>query len=246
MLSTTIVHVCQRCGSEAIRKNGHAENGGQRAKCLACGRTFVLQPKGARYDEKFKAQVVAAYQDRMSIRGITRTFGVCYETVLRWVGEKAASLPAFVDTLLPAKNGDVLELDELWSFVGAKAQSLWLWVALCRRTRQIVGWTLGDRRLQGACDLRAALAPGYRNRATRSDFWEAYATAFPARTHRSCGKEAGETCHVERWFGTLRARTSRLVRRAYSFSKSAENHLDALHLFITTYNLAILHKATVN
>lgn len=150
-----------------------------------------------------------------------------------------------MDTLLPAANGDVLELDELWSFVGSKACQLWLWVALCRRTRQIVGWTLGDRSLQSACDLRAALAPGYRNRRTRSDDWDAYASAFPQHTHRCGGKHEGETCHVERWFGTLRARTSRLVRRAYSFSKHAENHLDAFHLFITTYNLAILHEATV-
>ena len=39
---------------------------------------------------------------------------------------------------------------------------------------------------------------------------------------------------------------SRLVRRMYSFSKHAENHLDAVHLFITNYNLAIIYKATVN
>ena len=91
MLSTTIVHVCLRCSSEKIRKNGHADNGAQRAKCLECGSTFILQPKGARYDQKFKDQVVAAYQDRMSIRGITRTFGVCYKTVLRWVGEKSGA-----------------------------------------------------------------------------------------------------------------------------------------------------------
>ena len=151
-----------------------------------------------------------------------------------------------MDTLLPAENGDVLELAELWSYVGAKAQQLWLWVALCRRTRQIVGWTLGDRSLQSACDRRASLPKGYRNRATRSDYWDAYAAAFPQRTHRCGGKAEGETCHVERWFGTLRARTSRLVRRADSFSKHSENHLDAIHLFTTTYNLAILHKATVN
>ena len=150
-----------------------------------------------------------------------------------------------MDTLLPGQNGDVLELDELWSFVGGKASQLWLWVALCRRTRQIVAWTLGDRSLQSACDLRAALAPGYRNRATRSDLWEAYAAAFPQRTHRSCGKHEGETNHVERWFGTLRARLSRLVRRTYSFSKHAENHLDAIHLFLTTYNLAIQQKTTI-
>ena len=147
MLSTTIVHVCARCGSERLRKNGHAENCNQRAKCLDCERTFVLQPQDARYDQRFKDKVVAAYQDCMSIRGIIRTFGVCYEMVMRWAGEKAASLPAFVDTLLPAEEGNVLELDELWSFIGAKAQQLWLWVALCRRTRQIVAWTLRDRSL---------------------------------------------------------------------------------------------------
>ena len=149
-----------------------------------------------------------------------------------------------MDTLLPSQRGDVLELDELWSFVGSKAQPLWRWVALCRRTRQIVAWTLGDRSLQGACDLRASLPKGYRRCATRRDFWEAYATAFPERTHRCCGKEEGETNHVERWFGTLRARASRLVRKAYSFSKCAENHLDAIHFFITSYNLGIQERAT--
>ena len=149
-----------------------------------------------------------------------------------------------MDTLLPAENTDVLELDELWSFVGSKAQTLWLWVALCRRTRQIVAWTLGDRSAQGACDLHAAIAKDYRHCATRSDQWEAYQAAFPAATHRCCDKHEGETNHVERWFGTLRARVGRLVRKAYSFSKNAENHLDAIHLFIATYNLGILRKAT--
>ena len=71
-----------------------------------------------------------------------------------------AALPTFTDTLLPAERGDVLELDELWSFVGAKANTLWLWVALCRRTRQIVAYTLGDRSQQSAADLRAALSAG--------------------------------------------------------------------------------------
>ena len=138
----------------------------------------------------------------------------------------------------------MLELDELWSFVGAKAQTLWLWVALCRRTRQIVAWSLGDRSEQGAADLRAALPKAYRRCATRSDLWRAYQAAFPARTHRCCGKDEGETCHVERWFCTLRQRVARLVRKSLSFSKCPENHLDAIHFFITTYNLAIQLQAT--
>ena len=153
-------------------------------------------------------------------------------------------MPAFKGTLLPSQRGAGLELAELWSFVGSKAQPLWLWVALCRRTRQIVAWTLGDRSLPGACDLRASLPTDYRRCATRSDFWEAYATAFPKRTHRCCGKEEGETNHVERWFGTWRARVGRLVRKACCFSQCAENHLDAVHFFITSYNLGIQEQAT--
>ena len=148
-------------------------------------------------------------------------------------------MPAFEDTLLPSQNGDVLELDELWSFVHNKDQECWLWVALCRRTRQIVAYTIGDRSQEGAISLRQHVPADYRRRATRSDFWLAYESAFPQRTHRFCGKEEGETNHAERWFGTLRARLSRLVRRAYSFSKSIERHLDAIHLFITGYNLQI-------
>ena len=153
-------------------------------------------------------------------------------------------MPAWADTLLPGQSGDVLELDELWSFVEKKGQECWLWIALCRRTRQSVAYTVGDRSQESACDLRANLPPDYRRRATRSDFWLAYGAAFPQRTHRFCGKEEGETNHAERWFGTLRARVSRLVRRAYSFSKSVERHLDAIHLFIVTHNLKI-KQATI-
>ena len=140
---------------------------------------------------------------------------------------------------MPGQNGDVLELDELWSFVGKKSQECWLWLALCRRTRQVIAYTVGDRSQEGALSLREHFPENYRRRATRSDFWLAYGAAFPARTHRFCGKEEGETNHAERWFGTARARLSRLVRRSYSFSKSIERHLDAIHLFIASHNLKI-------
>ena len=88
MLSTTVVHACPHCGSERLQKNGHTVRGAQRARCLECRRTFTLSPKGPRYSEQVRAQVLVAYQDRMSTRGIRRTFGVCYQTLMKWVGEK--------------------------------------------------------------------------------------------------------------------------------------------------------------
>ena len=92
----------------------------------------------------------------------------------------------------------MLELDELWSFVGSKANARWVWIALCRQTRQVVAYFVGDRSAQSARALRARIPPDYRCRATRSDWWLAYDETFPRRTHRSGGKGAGETCHVER------------------------------------------------
>ncbi|MBE7157174.1 MAG: IS1 family transposase [Rhodospirillales bacterium] len=92
MLSTTVVHRCRHCGSERIRKNGHTVRGAQRAKCLECEKTLVVAPKGPRYDQAFKDQVLAALQDRMSLRGIKRTFGVCYQTVMVWLGEKSEAI----------------------------------------------------------------------------------------------------------------------------------------------------------
>jgi insertion element IS1 protein InsB len=240
MLSKTVVHACPHCGSERLHKNGHTTHGAQRAKCLECGRTFTLSPRGPRYGDKFKAQVLAAYQDRMSLRGITRTFGVCYQTIMAWVGEK--------------KGGSArLRGHALAQQKGRRARTLVNSGVSCKRKRRSAGcgwrfagaparsWPTASafRSQEGAMSLREQVPEAYRRRATRSDFWLAYEEAFPQRTHRLCGKEQGETNHAERFFGTLRARLSRLVRKTYSFSKCIECHLDAIHLFITSYNLGI-------
>ena len=143
-------------------------------------------------------------------------------------------------TLLPAEKGDVLEVDELWSFVGSKANPRWIWIVLCRQTRQVVAYLVGnDRSAQSAQALRERLPPGYRRRATRSDWLLAYAEVFPRRTHRCCDKSEGETCHVERWNCTLRQRLGRFVRKALSFSKIDEMHEIALRLFIHHYNSSL-------
>ncbi len=91
MLSTTLVYACPPCGGERSQKNAHTNHGAQRAKCVDCQRTFTLAPKGPRYSPEFKDQVLAAYQDRMSLRGIKRTFGVCSQTVMAWLGQKSGA-----------------------------------------------------------------------------------------------------------------------------------------------------------
>ena len=53
------------------------------------------------------------------MRGIERTFDVACQTVTSWI-KKVQKLPELKESLVPSKPDDILELDELWSFVGTK------------------------------------------------------------------------------------------------------------------------------
>jgi len=149
------------------------------------------------------------------------------------------TLPALKDTLLPAAADDVLELDELWSFVLKKSRKRWLWTAICRRTRQIVALVIGDRSQKTCRRLWDKVPDEYKQCLTFSDFWEAYQQVFPKKTLRCVGKASGETAHMERWYNTLRQRLARFVRKTLSFSKSDAFHHMVTTWFIAEYNLAI-------
>jgi insertion element IS1 protein InsB len=146
-----------------------------------------------------------------------------------------SALPALSETLSAVEN-PVLELDELWSFVLKKARKRWIWIALCRQSRQVVAYAVGDRSAKTCRRLWAAIPDGYRIAQCYTDFWEAYAKVLPETQHTAVGKESGQTAHVERWNLTLRQRLSRFVRRTLSFSKSEKMHEACLRLFIHRYN----------
>jgi len=156
--------------------------------------------------------------------------------VAQWIKAHVQRAPDFRDTLLPATPNDVLELDEIWSFVGKKEDPRWLWTAMCRRTRQIVAFVIGDRSKATCLRLWKSIPEEYQHCHTFSDFWAAYQHVFPAETHHCVGKETGETAHMERWNNTLRQRVGRYVRQTLSFSKSDEYHHLVTTWFIIQYN----------
>jgi IS1 family transposase len=112
---------------------------------------------------------------------------------------------------------------------------------LCRRTRQIVAYALGDRSDITATDLRCNLRKGYEQCRSVSDLWPAYAEVFDPDRHLSCAYR-GETNHVERFNATLRNRLGRLTRRTLSFSKSHTMHQAVIHTFLLAYNEQISKK----
>ena len=152
--------------------------------------------------------------------------------------KKVAQLPPFSTTLVVPDPEDaastILELDELWSFVLKKANQSWMWIALCRKTRQVVAYALGDRSKQTCRRLWESIPSAYRQGHCFTDFWAAYAVVIPEEQHTAVGKETGETAHVERWNNTLRQRLARFVRMTLSFSKSLCTRRVCSSFFIAT------------
>jgi IS1 family transposase len=153
------------------------------------------------------------------------------------------TLPKLSETLVelhPAESTQlVLELDELWSFVRKRANKRWVWIALCRATRQVVAYVVGDRSRATCQKLWEQIPSAYRRAHCYSDFWEAYSLVIPSEQHTAVGKETGLTAHVERWNNTLRQRLGRFVRKSLSFSKSDVMHELCLRLFLHDYNLSL-------
>ncbi len=118
MITEIIVNRCTKCQSEQIVKNGKTKAGRQKYHCKSCSAYGTLNPSVPYIPER-KAEILRAYHERASLRGIERTFGVARQTVAKWLKEKADSLPE-MPSLDEAQPDDVLELDELWSFVETK------------------------------------------------------------------------------------------------------------------------------
>ena len=77
---------CRQCNSEELVRNGSNGSGNPKYKCKECGYSGAIKPK--RWDDSFKEQVVKAYQEKSSSRGVGRIFGISHNTVLKWAKKK--------------------------------------------------------------------------------------------------------------------------------------------------------------
>lgn len=244
MIEEIVRYSCRSCGSTNIIRNGTNKCGNPQYHCRDCGAYRVLRPK-ERYTAAQKAQVLRAYRERMSLRGLQRVFGVWRSTVLRWLRVWVAQLPSLEDTLLPAEAGDVLEMDEVVSFVGEKFFQRWLWTAQCRRTRQIVAYAIGDHSEDTGSVMWQAVPPAYRTCPCYTDGWSAYTVFLPPDQHIPSSKATGFTAHQERWYNTLRQWLGRYTRKSLSFSKQDTYMELVTRWFILEHNLRIRLSLTL-
>jgi transposase-like protein len=88
---------CPYCQSDALVRNGRAPNGQQKYLCRACQRQSREDPTPHAYAEERREEILRAYQERSSLRGLERTFGVSRTTILSWIKKSRSTPPVESD-----------------------------------------------------------------------------------------------------------------------------------------------------
>ncbi len=180
----TQVITCCHCDSENTVKNGKAPNGKQKYLCHDCGRQSREDPGGSNAYARHKGVRRSCAPTRNApLSGASRVPSECRATPSHAGSKKAARLPPLSRTLSPAPPSAedlVLERDELWSFVGRKADKRWVWIALARHIRQqVLAYVIGDRSEPTCRRLWERIPESYKGGYCYSDLWEAYRAVIP-------------------------------------------------------------------
>jgi transposase-like protein len=105
--------MCPKCQNRQCTKDGIVRER-QRYRCKQCGYRHTVAHKW--YSEEVKRQALALYLEGLGFRSIGRLLNCSHVAVYQWIkqyGEKAR-----LD--VPATEIEVVEMDEMHSYVGSK------------------------------------------------------------------------------------------------------------------------------
>ena len=105
---------CPKCQNEQCNKDGIVR-GRQRYRCKICNHRHTVAYKW--YSEEVKRQALAMYLEGLGFRSIGRLLNCSHVAVYQWIKQygEQARLEA-----LPATELNVVEMDEMHSYVGSK------------------------------------------------------------------------------------------------------------------------------
>jgi insertion element IS1 protein InsB len=224
---------CPECSSLNIVKNGKTAQQKQRYRCKECRRQFLRDYTYFGCDGAVRALVVPMTMNGAGIRDIARVLLISPNTVLKTL-RSAAQLER--EPVVSARVA-ALELDEFWSFVGAKKRQRWTWYAFDRQRRQVVAF-VNERRTDAACQSLVAKLEGCQVGRYYTDDWQSYAKYLPTAKHQ-VGKDG--TLHIERNNLNFRTHLKRLQRRTICYSKSTVMHDAVLKLYVNHLNAGHHH-----
>lgn len=119
-----------------------------------------------------RAQIIGLLCEGMSLRAASRLADVSINTVTKLVVDLGTVCSEYQDKALRNLPCKRIQVDEIWSFVYAKAKNvpkaksapddagdIWTWTALCADTKLIVSWFVGSRDADAASAFIGDLAP---------------------------------------------------------------------------------------
>jgi IS1 family transposase len=124
-----------------------------------------------------RVQILSMMVEGMLIRSISRLTGASKNTIVKLLATAGAAFSDYQDRTLRELTCKRLQLDEIWSFVYAKAKNVrtarsapeiagdvWTWTAIDADTKLIASWMIGDRSGDTAKVFVAGLASRLANR----------------------------------------------------------------------------------
>ena len=115
------MHQCPHCRStERQVKSGFNRTGTQRLQCQSCRRQYTPAPNPLGYDDKTREAALKLYLEGNGLRRIGRLLSVNHQSVANWVTVAHAQLRARQAPASETERAGTLEMDELFTFVGAK------------------------------------------------------------------------------------------------------------------------------
>ena len=112
---------CRLCGHPSTHKHGKAPNGSQRYFCPHCQQTFNERFDTLYYHRQVTPeqirQVLQAHSEGSSLRGVSRTTALAYNTVVSIVRAASQQAQLVHNAQVQAVQTEEVSADELWSFV---------------------------------------------------------------------------------------------------------------------------------
>jgi IS1 family transposase len=127
---------------------------------------------------------------------------------------------------VPAPEDDVIEMDKLCVRL---TPSLWLWTAVSRKVRQVLGFAFGQRDRATLSLCWSDVPQDYQDKPVVTDGYPTDASFFPPEQHRAIDKdtgEIGETSIVESLNTKWRQRQSGLARRSCSETRGVSRRIE--------------------
>jgi IS1 family transposase len=145
---------------------------------------------------KEQATVIRGLVEGNSIASLVRMTGIAKTTILRLIVSFGQRCWDFHCDRVHGLNTQRVQMDEVWAFVGAKAQNThpakklalawgdaWTWTAIDADSKLMISWLVGDRSQRSAHAIMQDVAPRLNNRVQlttdgHNAYWSAAGLAF--------------------------------------------------------------------